>query len=159
AFVCRLMEEEGIVWFFEHHEDKHVLVLGDKRAVYQPIPGESTIVFRTPTGALSLGEHIHRFHYAGEVRSGKFTLRDYDFKKPALQLEGGSQAPKYDDLEIYDYPGIYETPGDAKTIAAIRLEERQTLKRTGNGESACERFIAGHTFTMAEHFRDALNRE
>src|SRR6185369_6560860 len=130
-------------------------VVGNMSVVYSPMSVQEWSLFRTPIGALSSAEHISRFHFSGEVRTGKYTLRDYDFKKPALKLEAESHAEKNGDLEIYDYPGIYETPGEAKMIAAIRLEERQALKRTGDGESACERFIPGHTFTMAEHARDA----
>jgi type VI secretion system secreted protein VgrG len=76
VFISRLMEEEGIGYFFEHQEDNHVLVLADAPAAHAPIEGESTLVFRPPLGALAMGEHVSRFRYAEKVRSGKVTLRD-----------------------------------------------------------------------------------
>ena len=158
AFVCRLLEEEGIGWFFEHQPDKHTLVLVDRAAGHSPISGRATVPFRPPLGALVKEEHVSRFHYAGEVRSGKITLRDYNFQKPALLLEGQARGAADADLEIYDYPGVYEAPGDGADVARIRLEERQALRRMGEGEGACVRFAAGFTFTLAEHSREGLNR-
>src|SRR5262249_39869542 len=40
-FICRLMEEEGIWWYFEQQEERHVLVLADSPSAYQPIEGET----------------------------------------------------------------------------------------------------------------------
>ncbi|WP_437806619.1 type VI secretion system Vgr family protein [Sorangium sp. So ce1078] len=159
AFVSRLLEEEGICYFFEHDENGHVLVFADGPSAHGPIAGESTVVFRPPLGALFQGEHVSRFRYAERVRSGKVTLRDYNFKKPGLSLESKAKADADDDLEVYDYPGDYDTPGAGSSIAKIRLEQIQTSRRTGTGESACPRFVPGQTFTLAEHGRDAFNRE
>jgi type VI secretion system secreted protein VgrG len=159
AFISRLMEEEGIYYFFEHHEDKHVMVLGDKTAAHPPIEGDSSVVFRPPLGALKQGEHIFRFHYAEEVRTGKITLRDYDFKKPSLLLESGAEGSAFSELEAYDYPGDYQEPSGGDGLARIRLEERQALQKTGDGESGCARLLSGHRFTLIEHNRETFNRE
>jgi type VI secretion system secreted protein VgrG len=161
AFISRLMEEEGIFYFFEHFADKHVLKIGDKPAAHAPIAGDSTVLFKPSLGALSKGEHVQRFHYAEEIRSGKVTIRDYDFKKPSLKLESTSKAEgtSFADLEVYDHPGDYVLPATGDTLAAIRVEERSSLRKQGEGESACERLIPGFTFTLSEHGREALNRE
>jgi type VI secretion system secreted protein VgrG len=159
AFICRLMEEEGIFFFFEHQEDKHVLVLGDDVSVHAPIAGNATIAFRPPLGALSWGENVHRFHFTEELRSGRVTTRDYDFKKPGLLIEAEAEAASGADLEIYDYPGVYELPADGKSLAAVRLEERQLHKAVGDGESGCQRLASGATFTLAEHPRESFNRD
>ncbi|WP_437661589.1 type VI secretion system Vgr family protein [Sorangium sp. So ce1182] len=159
AFMSRLLEEEGICYFFEHSEDGHVLVFADGPAAHGPIAGESAVVFRPPLGALVQGEHVSRFRYAERVRSGKVTLRDYNFKKPGLSLESKAKADADDDLEVYDYPGDYDTPGAGSSIARIRLEQIQTSRKTGSGESVCPRFLPGQRFTLAEHGRDDFNRE
>jgi len=158
AFVCRLLEEEGISWFFEHTDSKHVLVLCDRPAAFTPIAGASTVTFRAPLGAIVKDEHVSAFRYAGEVRPGKVTLRDYDFQKPALLLEGKAQGSIDTDLEIYDYPGRYELPADGGALAQIRLEEHRVRSLAGAGASGCARLVPGRTFTLAEHARDALNR-
>lgn len=158
-FVSRLMEDEGIYYYFEHHEDRHVMVLGDTKSGSPPIEGDATVLFRASLGALAKGEHVHRFQYAEEMRPGAVTLRDYDFKKPTLLLESKSEAASFAELEIYDYPGSFAKPEAGASLARVRLEERQALRRTGEGEGACERFAAGHRFTLAEHGRESFNRE
>ncbi|EYF06831.1 type VI secretion system Vgr family protein [Chondromyces apiculatus] len=158
-FMSRLMEEEGIATWFEHTEGSHVLILSDNPSAHPAIAGESTLVFRPPLGALVKGEHVSRLHVAERVRPGKVTLRDYNFKKPSLLLEGVEQAPQDDDLEIYDYPGEYDEPGHGRAYAKIRLEEMQVARRTGDGESACPRFVPGNRFTLAEHPRDDFNAD
>jgi len=159
AFACRLMEEEGIYYFFEHTETGHVLVLGDKPAAHTAIAGTASLPYRPPLGALSDAEHVSRIHYSEEVRPGKFTLRDYDFKKPTLLLEGTSSGSDDTDLEIYDHPGDYEVPADGTSLAKLRLEEATAWKKRGEGDSACRRFVPGYKFTLAEHPREALNQE
>ncbi|MCC6558577.1 MAG: type VI secretion system tip protein VgrG, partial [Polyangiaceae bacterium] len=159
AFLCRLMEEEGISYHFEHSEGGHVLVMGDAASAFAPIAGESTLVFRPPGGALVSGEHVSRFRYGERVRPGKVTLRDYNFKKPSLNLERTDQAQIDDDLEIYDYPGDYDAPGPGGALAKVRLEELQASRKTADGESACPRFVPGGKFTLSDHPRDDFNRE
>ncbi len=159
AFISRLMEEEGIAYHFEHTDANHVLVLVDSASAYPAVAGDATLVFRPPSGALVKGEHVSQFRYVERIRPGKVTLRDYNFKKPSLLLEGKGQAPVDDDLEIYDYPGEYDAPGPGTALAKVRLEELQASRKTAEGESACARFAPGTTFTMAEHPRDDFNRE
>ena len=159
AFLCRLMEEEGIAYHFEHAEDKHILVMVDGPSAYDPIAGESTLVFRQPLGALVKNEHVSHFRYVERVRPGKVTLRDYNFKKPGLLLEGSEQGSANDDLEIYDYPGDYEAPGPGGALAKVRLEELQASRKTGSGDSTCPRFAPGAKFTLTDHPRDSLNHD
>ena len=159
AFLCRLMEEEGIAYHFEHTDSGHVFVMADSPSAYAPISGETRLVFRAPLGALVSGEHVSRFRFTQRIRPGKVTLRDYNFKKPGLLLEGKDQAAADDDLEIYDYPGDYDAPGPGGALAKVRLEELQASRKTGDGESACPRFLPGATFELADHPRDDFNRE
>jgi type VI secretion system secreted protein VgrG len=158
AFISRLMEEEGIFCFFEHHPDKHVLVMADDPGVYKPIDAPATLVFRPPLGALAHSESVARFWYAEEVRPGKVTLTDFNFKKPNLSLLASSQAPDDPDLEVYDYPGEYDAPGDGASLTKVRLEEWQSIRKAGEGESGCMRFTPGYLFTLSEHGRDEYNR-
>jgi type VI secretion system secreted protein VgrG len=156
GFVCRLLEEEGIAHFFDHTEDGHVLVFADSSAAYGAIAGKDTIVFRTSAGALLSDEHINQFHYSQRVRPEKVTLRDYNFKKPSLLLEG--QAEKKPDLEIYDYPGDYDDPSEGTRLAKLRLEELRASTQTAEGLAVCPRLLPGFTFKMADHPRDDFNQ-
>ncbi|TGN99829.1 hypothetical protein PN36_33170, partial [Candidatus Thiomargarita nelsonii] len=159
-FISRLLEEEGIFYFFEHEENKHTLVMGDSPSAHKAIKGESQIIFHEPRpGQVADEAHIYTFNYTEEILSGKVTLKDYNFKKPALNLKGDKTADKNTDLEVYDYPGKFEEPGRGKQLAKVRLEEYQSVKKEGSGATTCTHFAAGFFFTMKKYPRDDFNKK
>lgn len=159
AFMSRLMEEEGIFYFFEHRPDKHVLVIADSHYAHGPIAGIESIPFQGPSGALRAGEHIARFSFAQEMRASRVTLRDYNFKKPTLALEGEARAGSArEQLDIYDFASGHEDPKTVAETARLRLEEQQASVRSAAGESASVRLLPGSFFALREHPRDDFNR-
>jgi len=157
AFVSRLMEEEGIFYFFEHAEDKHTMVIGDAPGATSPIAGVDTLHYKTQHGAISMGESVSRFSSSEEVRPGKVSLTDYNFEKPTLSLAASTSGQLDTDLEIYDYPGEYDLPGDGSNYAKVRLEEWQVARTVVEGDSSCMRFTPGYKFTLADHPRSSDN--
>jgi type VI secretion system secreted protein VgrG len=162
AFVSRLMEEDGIFYYFEHEDDKHVMVIGDSRSACQPISGPEVVPFRRPGGEVVNADHVQRIRFAEEIQPGQVSLRDFNFKKPSLPMQAQQSAQKDPDLEVYDYPGEYQDPGRGSPakgtdITQIRLEEWQATREVGHGESNCERLSPGHFFTLAEHTRGSWN--
>jgi type VI secretion system secreted protein VgrG len=159
-FISRLLEEEGIFYFFEHHNNKHILVMGDSTSAHKAIQGESQIIFHEPRpGQVADEPHIYTFNYTEEILSGKVSLKDYNFKKPALNLKGEKTGDKNTDLEVYDYPGKFEEPGRGKQLAKVRLEEYQTVKKEGSGATTCTHFAAGFFFTMKKYHRNDFNKK
>ncbi|MEN8218126.1 MAG: type VI secretion system tip protein VgrG [Pseudomonadota bacterium] len=159
-FISRLLEEEGIFYFFEHHDNKHILVMGDSPSAHKAIQGESKIIFHEPRpGQVADEAHIYTFNYTEEILSGKVTLKDYNFKKPALNLKGDKTAEKNTDLEVYDYPGKFDDPGRGKQLAKVRLEEYQSVKKEGSGATTCTHFAAGFFFTMKKYPRGDFNKK
>lgn len=158
AFVSRLLEEEGIHYFFEHSADGHVLVMSQSISAAPPVVGDPAIVFRPPLGAMAqAGDSISAFTLSQEVRPGKVSLTDFNFKKPALSLMTTDAAAEDSDLEIYDYPGEYELPPEGRAYSKIRLEEWQSLKVVADGKSGVGRLTAGLQFSVIEHPRDEYN--
>jgi type VI secretion system secreted protein VgrG len=158
-FVSRLMEEEGISFFFEHEENNHVLVICDGASAFKPIPGKDAVIFHPSTGAVTTEEHIFQYRYAEDVRPGAVTYRDYNFKKPDLNLQSAAGADVDTHLEVYDYPGHYDDPDLGKTRAQVRLEELQVMRKRGQGESDCVRFQPGFQFALEEHGRESFNQK
>lgn len=158
-FISRLMEEEGIFYYFEHADDKHVLVMSDDSSVHPPVAGTAEITYAERHEGMVSEEHIFRFRYAEEIRPGTTTLRDYNFKKPSQDLEGVSQSNADKSLAFYDYPGIYDESAVGKSLAKTRLEELRVPSKTGTGESVCTHFMPGYTFKLTGFSRDALNQK
>jgi type VI secretion system secreted protein VgrG len=159
-FISRLLEEEGIFYFFEHQDNKHILVMGNSLSAHLAIQGENKIIFHEPRpGQVANEAHIYSFNYTQEIISGKVSLKDYNFKKPALNLKGEQTATKNKDLEVYDYPGKFEDPERGKHLAKVRLEEYQTVKKVANGATTCTQFAAGFFFSMEEYPRNSFNKK
>lgn len=122
-FACRLMEEEGIYYFFEHKKDGHTMVVANTGRSHPELPTDSTIVYRNLTRASSEGaDVIYDWSKSQEITAARVTLRDHCFELPHKHLEakqpiqltaavgtashrlevaGGSK------LELYDWPGEY----------------------------------------------------
>ena len=165
AFISRLLEEDGIFYFFEHDEHKHVLVMADSAQVHTPIPGSPALEFHPPHGNLVQDrEHIKSFRLSGRVQPGKVTLRDFNLDKTDVPMEVTAAAKTNAELEVYDFPGGYQDPGrngpgEGQWVAKIRLESLQSTRKVGNGESDCPRLTPGRIMTMVGHPRDDLNGE
>jgi type VI secretion system secreted protein VgrG len=158
-FVSRLLEEEGIFYYFEHTEDGHKMVLNDASLTCPAMPGEAKLAFRERSRMVAEKESVHEFAAKLEVQPGAVTLRDFDFTRPALDLTTGSTASEGESaLEIYDYPARYEDAGVGKGLAKVRLEELRARSELVTGASNCRRLVPGHTFELDEHPVAALNR-
>jgi type VI secretion system secreted protein VgrG len=159
AFISRLLEEEGIYYFFEHGDSATKLVIADAPSAHESIADPSTVPFRPPTAAMASVEAVLRLEAVEEMCSGKVTLRDYNFEKPSLSLEKSAAGSRHGDLEVFDYPGGYVAPGEGGRYAKLRLEERQAPATTIEGETSVVRFAAGHAFTLDDHPIAELNAE
>ena len=156
-FVARLLEEEGFFFYFEQQQKKHVLHLGNDYSVHPQISGSARVEFHAPDTTTPGAEHIHSLFYTEQVRPGGAAMTDYNFQKPNLSLSA-SRAEKLDaDLELYDYPGLYEIPERGSTLADIRLQEAQAPREQGEGHSDCIRLTCGHYFTLDGYYRKKLN--
>ena len=158
-FISRLLEEEGIFYFFEHTDQKHLLVFGDSTVNYKPIPGDPKVVFNPTGGMVVREESVYQFAFSRQIRSGKYTLKDFNFEKPDLDLTAEDKSASHQELEVYDYPGDYVEQAPGKRLAKIRLEEGVMFKDLTKGNSSCPRFTPGFTYKMTKHEHGQFNKE
>ena len=156
-YVCRLLEEEGFFFFFEHQEKSHVMHMGNDFHVHPKLAGKATVPFHDPDSAAPGAEHIFSLFYQQQIRTGAVTLEDYNFQKPNLELRSAKASSKDAELERYDYPGCYELPEEGVALAGLQLEEQQATRQQGDGHSDCIRFTSGHHFKLDGYYRKELN--
>ncbi|MCH7925394.1 MAG: type VI secretion system tip protein VgrG, partial [Planctomycetes bacterium] len=131
-FICRLMEEEGIWWYFEQTQEGHTFRAADNKSEYVDIEGESAeLPFKPPSGMLAEEEHVFSFRKAQSVRFGKVVLNDFNFKNPKLNLESLSDAGRDTSLEFFDYPGEYDAQAIGGNLAKMRVEEFEASRTRG----------------------------
>jgi type VI secretion system secreted protein VgrG len=160
-FVSRLMEQEGIYYFFEHEEDKHTLVIADSISAHETFPNYDEITFYTAADAATGREGITDWTIEKEVQPVACALTDYDFKKPKTSLLSSTDITrKYGkaEFEIFDYPGEYLEHEEGQRLADVRLNELQSQYETVHGEGNARGIAAGYTFELAKHPRDDQNR-
>ncbi len=157
-FVCRLLEEEGYFFYFEHGREEHVLQIANDPTLH-PDLGGSDLRFHPPDTKMAVEEHVYRFYFSEAMRADRVTLNDFNFDTPGLSLKVDSGGAGGEALEVYDYPGQFQSPEAGSQAAAVRLEELEVAAHTGEGHSDCTRLSAGHTFIMADHPCDDFNRK
>lgn len=162
-FVSRLMEKEGIYYFFEHGEDRHTLVLADAASAHVRAPGYDTLRYIDASRLVRPDQEIvSRWDHACEIQPGRYRMTDYDFERPGADLSAHSSATRENvlgDYEVYDYPGTYRTGADGEQYTDARLDELQAQFETVRAAGTPRGVAAGRLFELAGHPRADQNRE
>ncbi len=162
-FISRLLEEEGIHFFFDHDETSHLLVISDGASAHEAINvgrdsafadrsilGSAVIPFKQASGAMAHGEHLRRFRMAEEMRPFGVALTDYAFERPVLPLYAEASIPG-PGIDVYEHPGRYDVPGSGARLSQVRLEEISMARAMGEGESTSPRLTPGRIFQLTDH--------
>jgi type VI secretion system secreted protein VgrG len=162
-FVSRLLESEGIAYYFRHEEERHVLVLADGEASHDEAPGYEEIpYFPRDDEARRERDHLYEWTVTGEVEPGGYVHTSFDFTKPKADLQARLDQPMdhaLADGEVYDYPGPHVQLDHGDAIARRRLEELLAPHHRVQGEGTAAGLVPGYRFTLAQHPRADQNRE
>ncbi|WP_437483317.1 type VI secretion system tip protein TssI/VgrG [Sorangium sp. So ce1014] len=158
AFISRLLEEDGIFYFFEHREGGDALVFGDSKSAYSATTPSDELPFRRASGLIS-EQAVFELRERDRVRPAKVTLRDHDFKRPALDLEASARDQAPLGREHYDHPGRYVDPGEGKRRAQVRLDAMACQARRVAGTSTGFSLTPGHTVKVTGAPDASLDRE
>lgn len=155
-FVSRLLEEEGIFWFFTHEEGKHTLVLADSNDAFPPIPNGPKVPYLGQEIGVRELHGIRSAQYCLQAVAGTYSATDYQFTTPTTSLYSQAQAEAGPRAQ-YEHPGGYtaKARGDALTkqrVDGLRSQEKRLI-----GESDCRWLVPGHWFTLTGHDDAALN--
>jgi type VI secretion system secreted protein VgrG len=159
-FVSRLMEQEGIHYYFTHTKDAHTLVLADG-VTHSPFPRYETLRYIPADTSEQDFERVSDWAFSYEIKSGTFVLDDYDYSKPRVELKQQSveNRPHAEaSHEVFDYPGQYDTPAKGENYARIRMEEEQGRHLTFRGKTNVWGAAAGCEMSLKDHPREDQNR-
>ena len=159
AFVSRLMEEEGIFYFFDHSAGKHTLVLADDASAWAACPGLASVQWRpVEAGGREEINAITQCALEQQVTSDQFKTTDYNFEMPQTSLlvtASGSDTSR----SVFEYPGNYSKQSPGETRANTRLAELEAPGKALTGSSTCRAFHCGGKFTLAGHYRSDVNSD
>ncbi|HEU4576924.1 MAG TPA: type VI secretion system tip protein TssI/VgrG, partial [Polyangiaceae bacterium] len=150
-FICRLLEEEGIYFFFQHEAGKHTLLLCDSPSAHEPTPFYDAVPYLPPSpGRREQLDHIEGWDITHVVESGAYSLKDYDFEKPTAPLLASKDVdPGHDHggFEIFDYPGHHSETSVGLARAVMRLDELRAPCARAHARGNTPGLAAGMRFT------------
>lgn len=166
TFITRLMEEEGIYYYWEHENSRHTMVFGDASSGH--MPGSPAAIVFNPH---SRDSHFSRktdgsrmlVRFNETVASGAeamVTLRAWDFKKPQRALQAQStegHGHVGSEREVYDYPGDFLEEGRGATLAERQLAALRRNRKVYEGESHAIGLACGTTVSISKMPMDRLN--
>jgi len=162
-FVARLLEHEGIYWYFEHSDGKHKLILVDSQSAHDAAPGLKELPYVEDRSTVNPDtEYISDWRFARQVTTGKTAATSYDFERPSVKLDtNDKEARKYDlsDYEIFDWQGDYVKKPDGQQWTEDRLDELQTTYEPLHGMSNAHGIEVGRLLKMLKHPREDQNAE
>ncbi len=158
TFVSRLMEEEGIFYYFTHEAAKHTLVLADDTDNWGSCPGLASAQFIGPTSQLFPDNEVLSCSLEQAVVVGQFKADDYNFTTPSTDLLATASGAD-PSRSVYDYPGLYTEQSKGETLTSKRLAAFEAEQKLLRGESLCRSFHAGAKFTLSKHYRDDANTD
>jgi type VI secretion system secreted protein VgrG len=170
-FVSRLMEQEGIFYYFEHKEGSHELVLCDQPGHYRQAGAPLEYEYYN-TGESPVNRVLNWWHQY-EFIPGKYAQTDYNFAEhpacgdehpcnPLLTDAPAKQKPPAIDpsvYEIFEYPGEYEDKDKDKIYTELRMQREEVPYNVANGTSTCESLGPGGKFKLEKHPSSAENAE
>jgi type VI secretion system secreted protein VgrG len=150
-FVSRLLEHEGIFYYFKHEDGKHTMMLVDAKRAYQDVK-ENQVKFSSGTLAPN---HVGSWDHRYEFRSGKWAQADYNFETPSTSLLTNADTlvklPGNAAYELYDYPGEYRQKSHGQGLTTIRMQEEEAPHDVVSGSGRCCTFTPGGKFTLQGH--------
>ncbi|MDQ1833215.1 MULTISPECIES: type VI secretion system Vgr family protein [Massilia] len=153
-FLERRWVGNGIVYWFEHSENGHKMVLSDDTTSVEPIDGGPSIRFQRHGGAAE-EDGLGEWSPSRQIMQGAVALAAFDFKSPKpvhTSLPTVNQQGDVPTIESYEYTGAYGFTGGGRSLAQLRIEEFEAAGKQFEGSGNNRNVLPGRWFRLADHF-------
>ncbi|WP_338847801.1 type VI secretion system tip protein TssI/VgrG [Massilia sp. W12] len=165
AFISRLLEDEGLSYYFEHEAERHTMVCHDFLAPSRSIAGHDSLPYLSSASQrVHAREALRAARQRLRLRSGRHVTGDFDFKKPRQTKWNKYAHPKQHvnaESEVFQWPGRFQAMSDGAQRARHRQEEQQSLHQVIVFESdvrAAAFGASGAHFALSGHPQAEYNR-
>ncbi|ELY2738816.1 type VI secretion system tip protein VgrG [Cronobacter dublinensis] len=152
-FISRLMEHEGIYYYFRHESESQTLVITDSPFKHRPLQGYDIINWNIPANKTPANaEGIHSWRISGAITPSLYSHDDYDFRKPRARLFEARENPRSfaaKKAEIYDWPGRYTDHQHGQNYVKVRQQELESKHEQMSGSATSLGIAPGFTFRFA----------
>jgi type VI secretion system secreted protein VgrG len=153
-FFNRLLEDDGIFYFYKRTQSEHTIVLGDSANAYDACVATALNRF-SPLNQHDAGDDILGWEHGFDFRPGRWAQRDYNFQTPANPLgterhlstkqDGG------DPYEMFAFPGGYQVKGDGDRLTRVRMEAEDCAYDVVHASTTCPDLCPGGRFKVGKH--------
>jgi len=161
-FVCRLMEEYGISYYFKHSDGEHKLIMTDEMSTFEAIPGGSREYLPYPGPHRTHKETFFSWQPERRFTSGKIKVDDYDPEKSDTDLVVNEEvSPPFDPgtLEVFHYPGRYVETSDGQKIAQALRDMERAKDGHFHAEGDCVTCFPGALVTLTDKSDSGFDTE
>ena len=162
-FVLRMMEQEGITFYFTHRRGEHTLVLSDSPSGHTAFNGYHAVSYRGQnSSARTDRESIQSWQRSEQVKPGRVVLSDYDFTRPNVNLQQQRNQARSHNLaamEVFAYPGYFDKEEDGEQFVRNQMEAQALLTQQAAGVSDARGLACGHVFELQGFIRAKDNME
>ncbi|MDR1561195.1 MAG: type VI secretion system tip protein VgrG [Holosporaceae bacterium] len=157
-FISRLMEEEGIFYFFNHSKNKHTLVLADNANVYEKIPKTPKLGFiKSKQKTFPLGK-VFNTRMTTAVNTGGYSLADYNYTISQTKLYSKLDT-KWKGPIFYEYPGGFNKLNNGEDLSKLRVQLFEFNHCLFGASSTSANLTPGFSFEVFDHNVDKFNKE
>ncbi|BET96742.1 type VI secretion system Vgr family protein [Xenorhabdus taiwanensis] len=152
-FIHRLMEHEGIYYYFKHEMGNHTMILVDAPQSHEPMSGYKNIHYinKGDSPKAHIKEYIYNWNVSSITIPNTYSLDDYDFRKPRAELYTAIQTPisSIDNTEIFIWPGRYVENEQGQFYARVRQQAAEAKSELISSKGNVLGIAPGHTFTLS----------
>ena len=160
--ISRLMEREGMYYYFHQTEDREVMIVTDTTISHEHMPQGETMHYSPPSGldAVVQKEVIKSLSCRQHMIPKQVMVKDYNYRLPSLEITGRADvSPQNGRGEVFVYGDHFRTPKEGDRMASIRAEEFRSREREFVGESVISYLRPGYVFDLDGHFREDYNQK
>ena len=162
-FVSRLMELEGLYYYFEHADGNHTLVVADDYASHAVFSGYEEVPYFPPqANAQRERDHLSQWALSRQVQTTDYKINEYNFTTPQADLlvaQTVERSHAQSGCEVYDYPGQYPVADEGTPYVQARIQELQAQYEVAEGRGNARGLAPGSLFSLTDYPRDDQNRE
>ncbi|EFW77924.1 type VI secretion system tip protein VgrG [Pseudomonas savastanoi] len=156
-FVQRLLEEEGMFYYFEHTAEGHTMIICDDSTTLVPLPEQPQIRFHSAS-VTETADSIIEWNGDRKLQSGKIAVQTFDYRQPnnrlPVAMNSLNQQGDVENFEVYDFPGQYThgTYDEGEALLRLRVEALELRGKSFRGTSNCRAMKPGYTFELLQHY-------
>jgi len=159
-FLSRWLEREGVYYYFDQMESGEKVIFTDTRLAHTDLAAGKVLTYSPPSGleALRAAEVVTSFHCRRSLMPEKVFLKDYNYRKPSLEMSGEANVDPKGRGTVFFYNEHIKTPEEGKRLARIRAESILCRRELYLGEGSVPFMLPGFTFNLENHYRKDVNQ-